>query len=98
MDACLPQIRLSLSASICFILFRHCIYRDQGESQIADPVEDAVQGSLVLDGTGQQGVTVLLIGDTETLKPASQSVIEMTFDSDLVQGGVIHSAIEYFQG
>jgi len=57
-----------------------------------------MQSRLVLHETGQQGVTVFLVGDGEPIKPACQGLIEMALDSDLVQDGIIHLVIESFRG
>ena len=58
--------------------------RDQRQSQITDPFEQSMQGGLIDDGPGQNGLAVLFLCDGQPFKPVLPLSAKVALDADLV--------------
>ena len=61
---------------------------DQGQAEVADPLEQAVQGGLVDHRAPQGGGAVALVGEVQPVEPGDPPVVEVAVDPDLVGPGL----------
>ena len=61
--------------------------REQGQTQVADPLEEAVEGCLVGDRSADDGGPVALVGDGQAVEPGGPARVEVTAQPDLVAPG-----------
>ena len=59
-------------------------YADEGEAEVSDPGEQAVELGLVLDQAGQGGRSVVLVGQVEIVEPGRPVRVEPFADAELV--------------
>ena len=57
---------------------------EQGQAQIAQLFEQAIQRGLVCDWPGQQRVAVVFKGDHQAVKAIGPAWIQMAFDPELI--------------
>ena len=55
--------------------------RDERQAYVADPLEQAVQRSLVGDQAMDDGGAVALMGEAQPVEPGSPSAIEMSLEA-----------------
>ena len=63
------------------------LHREQGEIQVVELEQDAVQLGLVAHRAAERGFAIRLVSDLQGRKPLGQRVVHMTLDSDLVADG-----------
>ena len=63
------------------------LHGDQGDAEVADFGEQAVQLRLVRDGTGEAGRAVVLAGQGEVTEPGRPVLVEVPVDPEPVAGG-----------
>lgn len=61
--------------------------RNQRQAQIVYLLQQAMQRRLVSDRAGKDGIVVLVIGDSQVVKPLLPMLIQATFEPDLVPLG-----------
>ena len=59
--------------------------RDERQADVAHPLEQAVQGSLVGDQAMDDGGAVALLGEAQPVEPGSPSAIEVPREAELVE-------------
>src|SRR5919106_1614453 len=61
----------------------------QGEPEVAELVQQSVQGGLVGDGALEDGGAVVGVGEVEVVEPGRPAVVEPALDADLVPVAVL---------
>ena len=62
--------------------------RDQGQAQVTDSLEQAVEGCLVGDRAADDGGAVALMGDGQAVEPGGPVRVKVPREPDLVASGL----------